>query len=375
MKSLGGVVIAVWWLMCSNASAQSGGLGATGAQPSFAVVDAKDERYSSQLHSEQMFGSAPDSLLDQLDAQVKRVAGRLVKLHVVAINDEMVAAFREKLLARYGQDMPLAVTFVVGKLADAKATLGIDAVVAVATSSMDKSAPRVEQDIWGRTLRPGSRVYISGQAEKAATPRQAARLTMQSLKRTLEWLDASLDDAVQVKAFLTPIDAAADVRTEIEQFISPRKIPLVLVEWQSTLPIEIELIAAVRSVAREAPVVYLTPPGMTASPVYCRVARVNASKTIYISGLTAQDATDAQQEATQVFDALQKVLGLAESDLQHLVKATYYVSSDEASTQLNAVRPKFYDPKAPPAASKAIVAGVGQLGRHLTLDMIAVPSK
>jgi hypothetical protein len=56
------------------------------------------------------------------------------------------------------------------------------------------------------------------------------------------------------------------------------------------------------------------------------------------------------------------------------VKATYYVSDDDASKQLNVIRPKFYDPQRPPAASKAIVPAVGVSERSITIDMIAVPA-
>jgi hypothetical protein len=55
------------------------------------------------------------------------------------------------------------------------------------------------------------------------------------------------------------------------------------------------------------------------------------------------------------------------------VKATYYISTDEASAKLNQLRPRFYDPQRPPGASKAPVAGTGRAGKTITLDMIAVP--
>ena len=48
---------------------------------------------------------------------------------------------------------------------------------------------------------------------------------------------------------------------------------------------------------------------------------------------------------------------------------------EDASQQLNEVRPRYYDPKRPPAASKATVHGVGLKQRSITLDMIAVPAK
>jgi enamine deaminase RidA (YjgF/YER057c/UK114 family) len=54
------------------------------------------------------------------------------------------------------------------------------------------------------------------------------------------------------------------------------------------------------------------------------------------------------------------------------VKATYYVSDADASAALNRLRPRYYDPKRPPAASKAQVAGVGVPDRTVVVDLIAV---
>ena len=47
--------------------------------------------------------------------------------------------------------------------------------------------------------------------------------------------------------------------------------------------------------------------------------------------------------------------------------------ADEASKALNELRPRYYDPRTPPAASKAVVKDVGLEGRTITLDMIAAP--
>lgn len=72
---------------------------------------------------------------------------------------------------------------------------------------------------------------------------------------------------------------------------------------------------------------------------------------------------------------LPDILKASGSDMRHLAKATYYVSDNDASAKLNELRPKFYDPQRPPAASKAQVFGVGVADKSLTLDMIAVPAK
>ena len=83
-------------------------------------------------------------------------------------------------------------------------------------------------------------------------------------------------------------------------------------------------------------------------------------------------ARDAAGQVREIFQSLGSVLQKTGSDFEHLAKATYYVSDNEASNKLNDIRPEFYNPRRPPAASKAKVKGVGLPGRTVTLDMIAV---
>ena len=57
--------------------------------------------------------------------------------------------------------------------------------------------------------------------------------------------------------------------------------------------------------------------------------------------------------------------------MEHLVKATYYVTDENASSELNKIRPEFFNPQRPPAASKAKVKGLGVEGRSVMVEMIA----
>ena len=141
----------------------------------------------------------------------------------------------------------------------------------------------------------------------------------------------------------------------------------------SCLPQHRSLIAtSPRRERPQEPIEFVTPPGMTASPVFCRVTRVNAPETIFVSGLSGQEGAEPAQEVEQIFGTLRMLLLAAGSDLRHLAKATYYVSTDDASNRLNEIRPKLYDPRRPPAASKAMVSGTGMPRRTITIDMIAV---
>ena len=147
--------------------------------------------------------------------------------------------------------------------------------------------------------------------------------------------------------------------------------PVAYVEWISSLPIEIELVAHAPAVAFKESVSYLTPPWMTSSPVFSRVARIHGSTRIYVSGLVSSSAGTGGEQVRNIFGSLTKIAELAGTDLRHLAKATYYVSDSDASVKLNQLRPNYYDPRRPPSASKAVVHGTGVADRSITIDMIA----
>jgi enamine deaminase RidA (YjgF/YER057c/UK114 family) len=207
----------------------------------------------------------------------------------------------------------------------------------------------------------------------------ATRKTLDSLRSTLKFLGRTDQDIVQLKAFVTPMSAAEDVRQIVAEFFGGNVAPpLVLVEWESTAPIEIELVASGGPTAKDdreraSNVEFLTPPGMTASPVFSRVARIHRGPTIYISGLYGRKASPGAEQVKEIFATLADALRATGSDLRHLAKATYYVADDDASRALNELRPKYFDPLRPPAASKAMVRRVGRAGKTITLDMIAAP--
>lgn len=226
-----------------------------------------------------------------------------------------------------------------------------------------------------KELPRGDVVYVSGQAE-AGDLATATRGTLSGLLRTLKAMNLDRANIVQIKCFLQPMSQRDVAHRELVKFVEEQPLPPVsYVEWiAGSRPIEIELIASAPETKSDNPVSYFTPPWMKSSPVFSRVARIHGDDRIYISGLSAGESNlTGEAEVRSVFGSLEKALEAAGSDLKHLAKATYYVSNDDASGALNRLRPTYYDPNRPPAASKAKVANVGIAGRHLTLDMIAAP--
>jgi enamine deaminase RidA (YjgF/YER057c/UK114 family) len=319
------------------------------------VVDAR----VGVVHTGQALAADAEAALEGIEGAIHAAGGdpkQVIKLNVVAATQEDADAIRAAIGKRYDAANRPSVAFVVGALAQADATVGIDA-VAVSTAA----------------AATGAVVYISGQAEKGATSAEAAAGTIAGLVETLAFVGADKRNVLQARCFLTPMTAAADVVAEFDKVFGKGALPIVFVEWKSDLPIEIELIATAPAASNDAPdVEYLTPPGLNPSPVFARIVRINRGSRIYTAGLYALEPGTGEAQVLSVFEQLRDIVHSASGDLRHLVKATYYVSDADASKQLNVLRPKFYDPQRPPAASKAMVPGTGMDERTISIDMIGI---
>ncbi len=328
-------------------------------------------------------------VLDQLAellAEFSVQRSDVVKLNVYVRDAEAATVFKELLREWFGELAP-SVAYVVSPLPRSPAAIGLDAVIALpaalpATSTASVAYHRLltlpggGQMATASVLPSGDAVYVSGQAEPGDL-RQATRGTVASLLSTLENLGLKRQDVVQLKCFVMPMSDMAIASEEIAAAFKGHTVPpIVYVEWapSATIPIEIELIAAAGKANQTEAVSYSTPPGMKASPVYSRVAHVHGASRIYVSGLVATAAGDGASQVNSIYEQLTSVLEQCGSDFEHLVKATYYVSDDDASAQLNKLRPNYYNPQRPPAASKAIVPSVAIPQRSISIDMIATPS-
>ena len=353
------------------------------------------------IHTGQSLPTDPAGSVDRTEgagAQVRRAlanlaralesAGssleQLVRLNAVTADPRAASALASEIQARFRLDSRPAVTLVEGKLPIKGALVALDAVAAAGigaeargevTWTVSPGLPGVQGGSHAAVLPNGPRSFISGRAADGE-PERAATDVLVQIDETLAHLGASRQQLVQLKCFLRPIEAASLVERRIVDFYGGRAPPVVFVEWLNRQAIEIEAIvsAAPADKSEDArPVAYLTPPGMTASPVFSRIAQVFHPASIYVSTLNGPGTGSAGQEIRAMFGDLTGILGQAGSDLDHLAKATYYVSDGGTSTALNQIRPEFYDPKSPPAASKASVRGTAVAGRSLAVDMIAVP--
>jgi len=317
-------------------------------------------------------------LLEKVDSSLNQ----LVKLNIYVTHEDLIQEM-QALIKELNLPAQPACTYVVTKLSDPKALVAMDAVAVSGSNKKLSQAQIFNDDVSGfraALLPAGRTAYISGQAVKADTLAESTKKTMEELFQTIKYLGGSPENIIQIKAFLTPMSEATVASQVIDGcFPYDTKHPVSLVEWYSSLPIEIEMIVALpdetNSTRPAETVTYKTPTGMKASAVYSRVAIAEVSDRIYVSGITAQEPSNNSARIRSVFNQLKTIVGEAKSDMQHLVKGTYYVSENEISGDFGTIRKEFYNPQRPPAASKATVKGVGVPNRILVIDMIAVPAR
>jgi len=350
------------------------------------------------VHTAQLQAAPEGSLREQLQRLLKELDGVLVaegsglngvvKLNCYLAGESTRGEAVEVLAESFSGTQRPAVSFVNTRLPVPGTLVALDAVAVMHAGAAGPSTPvsagpdrRTGPGALARTLPPGPRVYISGQAERGAgTLTDATRQTLLSLDRSLDFLGLGKSDVVHVKSFLGPMDKCAEVNREIITFFEGHAIPpCVHVEWHSDLPIEIEMIvtATANEALRQGPSLEVrTPPGMSAPAIYSRLTIARHPDTIYTSGLYPNDSSaSAEWQLRSLFSNLKRLLDASGSDWMHLVKATYYVSDEELSRQHNAVRPDYFSPRRPPAASKAAVAGTGDPEHGITMDFIAVPGE
>ena len=344
------------------------------AQRSSVIVQDTTLLHSSQVTStdEKQLWATTQTLLKRGQSSFDEVA----KLNLYATQAKRLSQLERFIRQQYPEQECPAICSVVTPLPDGK-TIALDF---VAVSRREVS--QVEKIVANRnqvSMMPrGKRIYISGQAAREVNLKEAAAQTLQGLLLTMEFLKRNKRDVASIKAFLMPMEKAEFVMQAVTQvFGEGNEPPVVFVQWQSSeiVPVEIEMVIWGGKANETKPVVeYLTPPGMTSSPVFSRICRINSGPTIFLSGISSTDS-DIEVQIQQTFDLLTKTLHEADSDIRHLVKATYYVIDGRASSVLGSLRPKIYTPLRPPAASKATVPVIGERNPGFLMDMIAVPVK
>lgn len=305
---------------------------------------------------------------------------KIVRLNVVVTDSAAGTAMGRVLREALAPSDRPSVTLVEGSLPLHGSRVALDAVALAADGVAGRPAPDSTALAWLPGLRAasrlaaGPRVYISGRAADGS-PGDAASDVLRQIERMLRFLSLDRRSVIQLKCFLRPVSATAEVHERIVEHFRGEPPSVVFVEWKNRLPIEIEAIAQAAADPSRSALRFITPPWDRASPIFARVVRIDHPVSIYVSTLNGRTPNRGELQVREMFDQLSELLAEVGSDFRHLAKATYYVADERSSTTLNEVRPEHYEADRPPAASKASVQGTAVPGMHLAVDMIAVPSE
>lgn len=333
------------------------------------------------------------SLTEQVDQVLKNIEavlqsagtnlGGLVRIHLYLKEDSMSDEVLERLRVLLPNGTYPAVTFISGSLARPGVLVSMDAVAVAPQSAVsDRVSFFGGEGVFGpknraqlAILAPGRKIFISGQAEMGEDLSEATHNTMRNLFATLAYIGANAEDVVQVKAFINPIEDAKAIEEEIASMFRGRMAPpIVAVEWrQNPGRAEIELIAsAPADDSVKETVSYYAPSWMKQATTFSRVVDIHRGGLLFTSGLYGEGREDGEMQARTIFETLSRVLKKAGSDYDHLVKATYYPSTEDGRKGFTNIRPEFYNPNKPPAASLIQVQGAGRQGKSLNVDLIGV---
>ncbi len=334
--------------------------------------------FTAQIFSGRSDGDADQQAagaLDALSAILEKSgsdAARVVRLTAYATNEAAGGAAFRAMAARFGAT-PVAFTLVRTRLPRTGAQVAFEA-VSVATASAEKVA---KTGLGAAVLPAGAKLFVSGQAEKGPDLGAAVRLTMAGLQRTLAHLRLTGDDVVQVKAFVRPMSDSAVAEREISASFGGAAPPIVLVEWQSDLFAEIELVVSAHGrppIAGDT-LAFSALPWLNKSPRYSHVVEVAAgTPLIFVGELGGDENGDARAQLKTAFERVGSALFESGGSYRTLVKATYYLGDAKARALLGDIRGVYFDPMRSPAASAIGVEAFGRTGRVFSLDVIAVPA-
>lgn len=322
-----------------------------------------------------------NNLQKTLEASRSSLDG-LVRVNVYALSPAAVDCVRGKLSERLDSTVRPAITSVLTPLPHRDALVALDAVALSTEETQEVVLHRCDAvsgddaNADAAVLPRGGVAYLSGVPAEGGLTESAVTRSLAGLWKVMGELDLSPADIVQLKVFLRPASAADDVLAAISTHFPDQKTPpVVFVEWLAPPPVEIEAIARLSAADGDEPnVSYYNSPDVRPMQIFSRAALVRSSTQIFLSSLFASKEGRGQEQALDVFDQLEGILAEVDSDLRHLAKATYYVYDDDSARGMDRARLWLYDQDRPPAASKCMVHGMGQAGRTLTMDMIAVPA-
>src|SRR5262249_39730680 len=215
-----------------------------------------------------------------------------------------------------------------------------------------------------RETNPLGLVFIAGQAspnlEKTAT----------DLKTALAGSGSTASDVLQATCLCGSLDAYTAVRETISSAFPRATLDIVQLQRAPNRSlVECEAVARL-SHKIAAPVEFLNPPGLTASPNYSQLALVSAPRLTFTGAQLSYGYQDS--DARLAFQRLAKVLDQGGSSIKDVAVTHLYPLSASLAEQVRRTRFEFFDKARPPAATMQPFEGLPAMEAGFALDVIAI---
>lgn len=218
-----------------------------------------------------------------------------------------------------------------------------------------------------RPVNPQGIAFLSGQLVRASEdkPRPVSEVLGESLANLRK--AAGSDEVLRVTCFVSLLENNPELPGRIATAFPKAAINLVqLQRLFGPALAECEGVARLSAAPADG-IERLTPTGLTASPAYSEVVRVNSPKLLFT---TTQQAFGSDAGAMRLaFDRLRKMLEAVA--INQIVMAHIYTLSSQATEQFRAVRFDYYDKSRPPASTLLQFEALPSVDATLAIDVVA----
>ena len=226
-----------------------------------------------------------------------------------------------------------------------------------------------------RATNPQGIAFLSGQLVRATNekPRPFAEVASESianLEKAASAAGVTGEAMLRATCFVSLLDNPAELTQKLAAKW-PRAALNVVQLQRITGPSLVECEGVGRlATAPARPVEYLNPEGLTKSPMYTQVVKVNAPQLVFTT--TQQSFALDAAGMRLAMDRLKRLLESAKTGYPEVVMAHIYALSNKAAEEFRAIRFDFYDKTKPPGSTLLNFEGLTSNDATLGIDVVAV---
>lgn len=274
-------------------------------------------------------------------------------------------------------DLRRVPTIVSEEFTKAKQPLPVVNVIQVGALGMEGAQIVVEATyLERRPVNPQGVAFLSGQLVRATNekPRPLGDVVDESLgnlEKAATAAGVTGDAMLRATCFVSVLDNPAEIQQKVAAKFPKAAINVVQLQ-RLTGPSLSECEGVGRLATAPAQTVeYLNPEGLTKSPAYTQVVRVNSPQVVFT---TTQQSFALDGAAMRLaMERLRRMLDGAKSAYGQVVMANIYALSNRAAEEFRAVRFDFYDKTKPPGSTLLNFEGLTSNDATLGIDVVAIP--